>query len=275
MPEDIDSSPAPECSIPCTVTLHRGAMYVCPCPEGLKAHLSYSVPFPSKGNILRKRVPHFVDLSDGTGIGCPRFYFPRVRQFLGEQNIPFRVEEHRTISPPPVTRRILRTISDRHYLAIQALMNNLDAGGGVILHRESEDISGLLRGLIRIFHEQRIVVWTKDKNEQRDIVRRVNRYIPNPEDHLRPPDYLSLDIPRQVVIHRGEMTYPEPDEVDVFIMIHADLLSGPNLLGDSFQYYRSLKFGFASKTRNAYQNKIPFMEEAIGPIVYDLRKEEG
>lgn len=267
-----DSSPAPECPIPCTLTLSTGAMYVCPCPEELKAHLSYSLPIKAKGNILRKRLPQWTNLTDGTGIGCSRSLYPKARIFLEEQNIPFQTEERRTISPPPLTRRILRTTSDRHFLAIQALMNNLDSGGGVILHPESEDISGLLRGLIRIFHDKRIVIWTKDKNEQRDIVRRVNRYVPNPEERLRPPDYLSIDIPRQVVIHRGEMTYPEPDEVDVFIMIHADLLSGPNLLGDSFRYYRSLKFGFASKTRNAYQDKTPFMEEMIGPIVYDLRK---
>jgi len=253
------------------ITLHRSCLVVRPCPDGLKALLTTSKPFKSRGKLYRKPLPQWGELKNDDGIVCSRGFFQKVRQFLEKTGTEFSVEEAYRIEPPPISRRVLRTVSDAHFWALAALLENLDCGGGIVLHPEGEDVSGLVRGLIRLFPGKRIVVCTPDRKKKEELIGEVNRYMKKPEQKMRPLDLLRAEVPGVAIIHEAEIRFPEPEEVDIFIMVDVYRVSGIKAQEKVMRYSRSLKFGFSSGTGNDLENKLPIMEELFGPVVCDLR----
>lgn len=248
-------------------------MSVSPCPEGLKRQLCHTKAVRSAGRIIRHAERIWQELEDGEGILTPRGFFRRVRGFLEAGEMDFSVTEHFKFRSPAITAKVLRTISDRHFDALKKMVGNLDSGGSTLLHPEDEDLSSLIRGLIRLHRGQRILVVTADKAQLRQILKAVNRYQRQPEEILKPLDYESFDVPRVAVIQEGELRWNFTDayQVDVFIMLNVDRLSGRGLLKKALDHSHCLKFGFASKTRNSFEDKQLLIEGFIGPVECDLR----
>ena len=250
----------------CIITLARGAMQICPCPEILRTKLTFSMPFQARGRILRKNHPLWVSLDDGSGVGCSRTLLRQVRSILEENQLPYRIEDRSPVTLPTINRSQLPGLSDRHFEAIEAIRGIVDTGGCILLHPETEDLSPILAALITLFNHHRTVICVPNKAKKAAILHEVNRHLINPQVRLQPLDDDSMTAPQHAVIHEAELLLPEPEEVDVFIMLHADHLSGLKLQGNTIRFYQSLKLGFTSSTTNSFGSKIPLMESLLGPI---------
>lgn len=255
------------------IELFKGGMSVSPCPDALKMQLCHKKAFKSKGRILRREERLWVESEDGAGIEAPRGFYKRVRCFLEVEGIDFSVTEHFEFPPSKVVRRDFQSISDRHFQALRKMVEDLDSGGSVLLHPEDEDLAPLIRGLIRLYRGRRVLVVTANKKQLKRILKAVKRYQRRPDEILKPLDYERFDVPRVAIIQEGELRwhFTDANRVDVFIMLNVDRLSGKGLQGVALNHRRCLKFGFASKTRNSFDDKRILIEGFIGPVAFDLR----